>query len=289
MGLYRRRVCIDLTQYITTGQTGAFNLPQFPSFGISGRNNQSGEFIFSNSDKISGSTQFSFFVCGSTTNGVGNNNNKYLNIPLKNENANQAWLVKNLVIGAGTNSTSQAPEYYSAEVNAIVKSSQNGTFYVIGPIINLYAKSNQNLNVTVEPVGTSGIRYKFVDAYDVEMKWTSKIDVIQTIYANESITLETSYYSGNQEWYNLSNWYVDSSFNQNLDILPQSSTCVYSYGTNAPHIDLDNPSWVQPYIIDISNMNGPTGICLTSSTGAAFSGQIVCGNNEVYFCNITFS
>jgi hypothetical protein len=288
MGLYRRRVCIDLTQYITTGQTGAFNLPQFPSFGVSGKSNKNEEFVFSNSDKVSGSTQFSFFVCCSTTNGVGNNN-KYLNIPLKNENANQAWLVKNLVIGAGTNPTNQNPEYYSAEVNAVVKSSQNGTFYVVGPITNLYARSNQNLNVTVESVGTSGIRYKFIDAYGAEMKWTSKIDVVQTVYTNESITLERSYYSGNQDWYDLSNWYVDSSFGQNLDILPQSSTYVYSYGSNAPHVDLDNPSWVQPYIINISNMSGPTGICLTSSTGAIFSGQIICGTNQIYFCNVIFS
>lgn len=78
--------------------------------------------------------------------------------------------------------------------------------------------------------------------------------------------------TNNNIWYNTSNW--------SLNTIPDNSSCVIMCG-NPAYVDLDNPNWKQPYIIDTRNIAGLIGICLYSQNNAIFSG-IICGNSSLY-------
>ena len=100
-------------------------------------------------------------------------------------------------------------------------------------------------------------------------------------FANETIPVN-NYFSGywNNNWFDKNNWFFDSSFVNELYEIPNSQSIAIMYGDPAL-INLDNPNWIQPSLIDTRNISSEIGICLYSQNNAVFSGQI-CGNAELY-------
>jgi hypothetical protein len=176
---------VDLTGFNFSGFADLVYKTGFPSFGYNPSAQNSGESIFSNSSFISGSTQYSFYICSAETQGdcydgsLGNSI-AYLNIPLPTDSLNQAWLIKNNTVAVGDHWNGTPEQQFANELVVVAKSSSEGSYSITSPVASLYAKSQPEFNVCVETT-LSGIRYRLIDSPNTKMKWTSKIEVIQTI------------------------------------------------------------------------------------------------------------
>ena len=187
--------------FITCDQTGDFGnstfngIPTFTGFPIFGPNpsdQHTAESIFSNSCYVNGSTQYSFYICSAETQGDsfdGTIGNCWacMDICLPNTSLNQAWLVKNTTIGIGEHWNGTQEQNYAAELNFVTKSSSVGQYNLTSPIYTTIAKTQPEFCFSVQNT-ISGLRFKICDSPNTKMKWTSKIEVIQTI--SEDIILD---------------------------------------------------------------------------------------------------
>ena len=79
------------------------------------------------------------------------------------------------------------------------------------------------------------------------------------------------YSTTNTNWYNLSNWYLDSDLLSSANVLPTLSTdVIITSGSVVPYIDLDNIEWIQPRSIDATNV----GLTFYSKYGAGIQANL---------------
>jgi hypothetical protein len=78
------------------------------------------------------------------------------------------------------------------------------------------------------------------------------------------------------DWYNVSgNWFTTNTFTTHTDGLPTSTSQVKIFGNDGVLIDLDNQNWVQPALIDATNMTGNGyAVCFTSQNNNSFTGTV---------------
>jgi hypothetical protein len=213
MGLYKR-ICVSTANFVTTGQTGNFittnqtgqfgssgqfsgivNFTGFPAFGINPHAQNSGEMILSNSYYPSGATQFSYFVCSRDTEGVDFNGNQgrcvgCFDINLRKNYTNQAWLIKSSLIGIGQHWNGDTNQHFSIDSSIFVYSDFENSYNINGPYTTIYTKTQNSFSIGVQ-TGVSGIIFKVCDSPITKMKWTNKIEVIQSIYEEEINLLTT--------------------------------------------------------------------------------------------------
>jgi hypothetical protein len=240
MGLFKR---IPYNRFVNTGQTGQFvSSCTFPVFGINPREQKSGEMILSNSCYPSGATQLSFFVCSQETEGFNFNGNQNLStacfcINLFKDYTNQAWLIKNSLIGIGQHSNGNKDQYYSADLIAFVYSDSGSPYKIRGPFNNVYTKS-QNSFCSIIEAAPSGIVLKVCDSPDTRMKWTNKIEIIQSINQEELNILTDELQI--LDYFNISQSPQDSATNIQ----------VYNLGDQIPTINAGEEDG-DPYPVDI--------------------------------------
>lgn len=209
MGLFKR-TSVSTTNFVTTGQTGNFitidqtgqfggsgiaNFTGFPAFGINPHSQNSGEMILSNSYYPPGATQLSYFVCSQNTEGVNFNGNVgccigCFEINLRKDYAIQAWLIKNSLIGIGEDSNGNKNQHYSIDLAAFVYSSSDSCYNINGPFSTIYTKT-QNCFCATMNTFQSGVVFKVFDSPNTKMKWTNKIEIIQSINEEEFNLLST--------------------------------------------------------------------------------------------------
>jgi hypothetical protein len=114
-----------------------------------------------------------------------------------------------------------------------------------------------------------------------------------TLYGNAIFGdfIEGTYWRNeiNTNWFNLSNWFVENSFQEAADRLPLSVSDVFIYGNSGVCIDMGCNLWVQPRSIDARNSTAEanTKVCIYSQNPCSFSG-IVYGGVTLYG-NASFS
>ena len=106
---------------------------------------------------------------------------------------------------------------------------------------------------------------------------------------DDALLTELHYNGVNRNWYDLNNWFYDAQFSAQSAALPDSTSTVYMHGATGACINLNNPSWVQPLAIDISDVSGNPALWIYSSTGYTFTGSIVSGSNQILLTNVTFN
>lgn len=180
--------------FVTTGQTGQFgggsgfggiSATGFLALGLNPYFQNSGETIISNSYFPSGETQFSYFVCCQTTEGcnfAGNLNCDIgcFDIKLFNDKCHQIWMIKNSLIGIGQHWNNNSTQQYSVDSVAIVNANLNGNYVINGPFTTTYTKTQNDFCINLE-AGISGVIFKVYDSDDTKMKWTNKIEIVQSI------------------------------------------------------------------------------------------------------------
>ena len=163
--------------------TSSVSSTGFSSLGCNASASCEGQFTFSNSPNNTGSNQFSFLICERNTQGVNfgqNNSTGYLCLTLKNDYYQQAWKIKNNIIGVGQHVDGTHSEFFDSEINSFVFSEGNSPFQIIDSNVQVRNKSQQSFDTNIY-VTESGIKYEFIDSDDTKMKWTSRIEVIQNI------------------------------------------------------------------------------------------------------------
>lgn len=227
MGLSRRfKICTGIFVttgqtgiFVTTGQTGffdSFKPTGFLALGLNPYAQKSGEVIISNSCYIAGETQFSYFVCCQSTEGCNYAGNLNCNIgcfqiDLFNNNCNQIWMVKNSLVGIGDHWSGGSGHQYSVDSIAIVNADFNNNYIINGPFNTTYTKTQDNFCVNFE-TGANGVIFKVYDSEDTKMKWTNKIEIIQ------SIAQDLSYEAGDEEQEGLPYEVIDGE-DSNGDVL----------------------------------------------------------------------
>ena len=90
-------------------------------------------------------------------------------------------------------------------------------------------------------------------------------------------------------WFNLSNWFIENSFQEAADRLPLSVSDVLIYGNSGVYIDMGCNLWVQPRSIDSRNSTADENleVCIYSQNPCSFSG-ILYGGVTLYG-NASFS
>jgi hypothetical protein len=90
-------------------------------------------------------------------------------------------------------------------------------------------------------------------------------------------------------WFNLSNWFIENSFQETADRLPLSVSDVLIYGNSGVYIDMGCNLWVQPRSIDSRNSTADENleVCIYSQNPCSFSG-ILYGGVTLYG-NASFS
>lgn len=176
-------------------RTSKVNITGFPVFGINPSVPQSGEMIVSNSYFPTGATQFSYFVCSRETEGENFDGNLNccigcFDIKLSKNFTNQAWLVKNSLIGVGQLCDGNKDQHYSIDAVLFVYSNFQNSYNISGPFTTTYSKTQNCFCVSVDPA-QSGVIFKVYDSPCTKMKWTNKIEIIQSIYEQEVNLLTT--------------------------------------------------------------------------------------------------
>jgi hypothetical protein len=85
---------------------------------------------------------------------------------------------------------------------------------------------------------------------------------------------EAVYWRNEQDinWFNLNNWFSDSSFQDEADRLPLSLSDVFMYGNQAACINMDCNLWVQPHSINTTNSTSDAKLYIYSENSRSFSG-----------------
>lgn len=146
----------------------------------------------------SGNNRLSYYACSVLTQGVNFESQpedrkptiSYLDIPLRHSYENQAWSIKSDIIAVGLNNDGTKNEYYSSCMNIVVQADSSHNYNMVGPIYSLNARTKPQMCVCACLINKSGVRFCFIDSDYTKMNWTSKIELIQTVY-DKKITLDT--------------------------------------------------------------------------------------------------
>jgi hypothetical protein len=139
-------------------------------------------------------------------------------------------------------------------------------------------------------VGTLGLEasstvYNTFDAYVFGSASPLLIFNGTSVYTFEASPSTVLYWNAvvDQDWFNLSNWYLDTSRQQSSPILPSFNNNVVLLGSVKPRINLDDTRWVSPSSINLGNL----GIILSSVLHKNFTSRVF-GSSEatVEFNNV---
>jgi len=265
---------------VTIGSGNSANEDFSFALGKDAKTSNFGEFAFSNgSFSEKGDSQYSF-VMGRviTTNSTPtkiliNNSDKIVELDL----GSTVFFTAN-VVGAGDG------KYISNEIRGVIKRSQNTNSeisFINSPSKSIFALSPSNSNFSVNvSVSTSdnSLKIECIGDSTEEMIWFAKVDLI-TIKKTIVQQYPPIYFQGsNNDYYDLNNWFRDSSFTIPSIFIPTFNSSVIMSGNNLTYINIDNSYWVTPHIINTLNITNPSGVVLTSTTGKIFTGVII-GNS----------
>jgi hypothetical protein len=106
----------------------------------------------------------------------------------------------------------------------------------------------------------------------------STLDGVVASYANQQENLNIYFNTNSANYFDAANWYLDNSFNTASTFIPRSDSLVNMSGNPAVIVNIDDPLWVTPKVINTLNIANTSGIILTSTTGKRFTGTII-GNS----------
>ena len=121
---------------------------------------------------------------------------------------------------------------------------------------------------------TSGLKM----TSDVGAEFTGIIIGPVTFSGVNPVTVTNNlYFSGvsNNDWFSSQNWFITSSFKTKAPSIPKAINSAYMYGSDSACVNIDNPSWITPQLINTQNVSDPSGIYIISTTGKKFTGTIV--------------
>lgn len=252
------------------------------ALGKEAKTSQFGEFAFSNgSFSEKGDSQYSLVMGRAITTSstpqkiLINGSDKIIELDL----GSTVFFTANVVGNGGD-------KYISNEIRGIVKRSESEgsqIAFVNSPSKSIFALlpngSNYSVNVSVSTLDNS-LKIECVGDASEEMFWFAKIDLIilKKVSAFQDIYFKAT---NNGDWFNVDNWFSDSSFQNNTSFIPKSNSNVYMYGTygdDDSYALIDNQLWVTPRIIHTTGLHNPEGLTLRSYTGSRFTGVII-GNS----------
>lgn len=106
----------------------------------------------------------------------------------------------------------------------------------------------------------------------------STLDGVIAGYPIEEENLNIYFNTNSANYFDVANWYLDNSFNTASTFIPRSDSLVSMSGNPAVIVNIDDPLWVTPAVINTLNIANTSGIILTSATGKRFTGTII-GNS----------
>jgi mRNA-degrading endonuclease HigB of HigAB toxin-antitoxin module len=106
----------------------------------------------------------------------------------------------------------------------------------------------------------------------------STLDGVVASYAEQQTNLNIYFNSSNTNYFEATNWYLDNLFTTPSTFIPNSNSLVNMSGNSAVVVNIDNPLWQTPKVINTLNIANTSGIVLTSTTGKRFTGTII-GNS----------
>jgi hypothetical protein len=166
------------------------------------------------------------------------NNVACFKIILPKNYLNQAWLIKNEVLGIGQHWNGAKNQSFTADYSAIVTASDN-SYNLTGPFYTIYTKSQPSYSGTFD-IWESGIVVKLFDSKDTKTQWTAKIGIIQSIQ-DEDLNLLNSVESINA--------YIAN--NSNSTIISASDIQIYNLDAQIPIIDAgEDPNLLSNNILD---------------------------------------
>jgi hypothetical protein len=245
------------------------------ALGKQAKTSQFGEFAFSNgSFSEEGDSQYSFLMARAVTTSSTptllkiNNSDKIVELEL----GSTIFFTAN-VVGAG------GDKYVSNEIRGVIKRSKaKGSIisFLNAPSKSLYALypngSNFSVNVKISESDNS-LKIECVGDATEKMIWFAKIDLIKIIESKNVYFNPTP----TDNWFDLSNWYSDKNYSQPSP-LPDDESIAYINSINInsqPYVNIDNPSWVTPEIINTKNIANTSGLKIISNSGAEFFGTII--------------
>jgi hypothetical protein len=196
------------------------------------------------------------------------------NIPVE---ANSAVLVNADVVGMGTTDRSI---YASFRLEGLLVKEDGSV-----SLADEFEKT-----VITRSSGVYDARMKVsTDSFNIEVKGDSSNSVRWVANIN-SVKVKGEPVSGNgpgvyfyadegNDWYSVSNWWIDGGHTVAASALPTSSSNVEML--TAAYVDLDCESWVKPASIDTTAVSDTAGICFYSNSAAAFDGTVY-GNASFY-------
>jgi len=251
------------------------------AFGKEAKTSQFGEFAFSNgSFSEKGDSQYSFVMGRATTNNstptkiLINNSDKIAQLDL----GSTVFFTAN-VVGAGND------KYISNEIRGIIKRSETAgsqISFLNSPSKSIFAllPSNAGFSVNVS-ISTSddSLKIECVGDSTEEMIWFAKVDLITIKKVTAQSQITNIYFKGNDSnYFDLTNWFLDSSFTIASTSIPSSNSYAIMNGATPAIVNIDSLSWVTPQVINTLNVTNPSGVILTSTTGKYFTGVII-GNS----------
>jgi hypothetical protein len=265
--------------YSTTLGSGNIAEEDFSyAFGKQAKSSQFGQFSFANgSFNEVGDSQYSFVMGRAVTNSstptkiLINNSDKIVEFDL----GSTIFFTAN-VVGVGDD------KYISNEIRGIAKrSSANGSDVVFlnTPSKSIYALSPSNSNFSVNVIvstSDNSLKIECVGDSSGEMVWFAKVDLIQI----KSKAVKNLYFKPTQNvnWFSTQNWFSDSSFNNNVNYIPDENSIAYMYGATGAYVDIGDQLWKTPTKINTLNVTDISGICIYSNNSKAFNGTII-GNS----------
>jgi hypothetical protein len=260
------------------------------AFGNQAKTSSFGEFAFSNgSFSELGDSQYSFVMGRATTmnsaptNILINNSDKIVELEL----GSTVFFTINVVGMGGGN-------YISNEIKGVVKRSDSDgstISFLESPSKSIFVKYPNNSNFLVNPIVSTldnSLKIECVGHATIDMVWFAKIDLVkikkQPKYKNIYFDLRTSPY-----WYDLGNWYLDSSYSIPSNSIPKSNSIVYMHSQyDVPEVYIDDLTWVTPHIIYTTGIASISGLILRSDIGKDFTGIII-GNSTFIGANPNYA
>ncbi len=116
-----------------------------------------------------------------------------------------------------------------------------------------------------------------------EAQFGSSLDLNNGIFASGSFmedfapsnNLFFNVNNNDTDWFNQNLWFKENSFSINSTSLPQSYSNAIMYGDKGAYVNLDDPRWIQPALIDTTNVSDINGICFDSANNKTFTGTII--------------
>jgi hypothetical protein len=245
------------------------------ALGNQAKTSQFGEFAFSNgSFSEKGDSQYSFVMArATTTNSTAtklkiNNSDKIVEFDL----GSTIFFTVN-VVGVGDT------QYISNEIRGIAKRSDSlnsQVSFLNTPSKSIYANSNSNHSANVVlSTSDNSLKIECIGDANEEMNWFAKIDLVKI--KKQKTATNKAYFKPtlDSDWYS-ANWYSDSSFSTPKNSFVWNELEVYVYNTGElPYVNIDNPNWVTPLLIDTTNSASVSGLNIISTIGKEFTGTII--------------